>query len=384
MIRRADLIDVPERRSVSSEHFEFRAKGDTLRFTGYASVFDKGYDVHGGPAGGGWTEYVTRKAFDTTLRANPDVHLLINHDGLPLARTKSGTLRLAVDSTGLHSEADLDLRDPAVRSLAVKMERGDVDEMSFAFRVKAQTWSDDESQRYLNEVSLHKGDVSIVSFGANPYTSATLRSAFRAIANGELGERELAELRAMNEVGRAVAIIGGRRKEGQEDESRDLAPNIIVGNKSAFAQQIHDMALNSGANCDPTDADIVAGGGDDGELTPMRAMSPMATDSLEAGDAMDIGELPDSALAQAVHDLCVDAGADCANMTEPEDGPMYEPEQNSLKESTPDSRSPLSIADAEQLTLSKGNLSITDAARMLRPDDAPEPLSLEDAERIAS
>ena len=227
MINKADLIDSPERRSVPASQFEFRTgANNTLKFSGYASVFNRGYDVHGGANAGGWTEMVTRKAFDTTLKANPDVHLLINHDGLPLARTKSGTLRLGVDSEGLLSEADLDLRDHTVRSLAVKMERGDVDEMSFAFRVKRQEWNNDETERSLTEVSLHKGDVSIVSFGANPYTSATIRSAVERLAN--LKADELAELRAMSEdVDRAMDQLMAARKS--EDIPADEQARTLLG-----------------------------------------------------------------------------------------------------------------------------------------------------------
>jgi HK97 family phage prohead protease len=143
--------------------------------TGYASVFNSPYDVLGGPPFG-WREIVDPHAFDTTLSAKPDLHLLINHEGMPLARTKSGTLRLAADSTGLHVEAGLDPSDPDVQRLAPKMGRGDMDEMSFAFRTKRDEWSEDDSERRLLEVSLHKGDVSVVNFGANPATSAEMNS----------------------------------------------------------------------------------------------------------------------------------------------------------------------------------------------------------------
>jgi hypothetical protein len=57
------------------------------------------------------------------------------------------------------------------------MRRGDVDEMSFAFRVNEQEWSPDYSERTITEVNLHRGDVSIVTFGANPHTLALLRAA---------------------------------------------------------------------------------------------------------------------------------------------------------------------------------------------------------------
>jgi Escherichia/Staphylococcus phage prohead protease len=207
MISKTDLIDAPERRSVLGDTFEIRAAGTTLKLEGYASVFDKGYEVYGGPPNG-WTEFVNRGAFDRTLSEGPDLHLLINHEGLPLARTKSGTLQLSTDKTGLLVRADLDRRDPDVAGLEIKMGRGDLDEMSFAFRVKRQTWSDDETVRSLDEVSIHKGDVSIVNFGANPNTSVTLRRAVELLANGQWGDAELAELRAMSsEVDRAMAAL---------------------------------------------------------------------------------------------------------------------------------------------------------------------------------
>ncbi|MEU3281783.1 HK97 family phage prohead protease [Streptomyces antibioticus] len=181
MADRRDLIDVPERRAIQiNGGLELRADGGELTLTGYASVFESPYEVYGGPPYG-WTEIVDRKAFDTTLRAKPDLHLLINHAGMPLARTKSGTLQLAADTKGLHVEADLDADDPDVQRLRTKMRRGDMDEMSFGFRVKRQEWNEDYTERRLLEVSLHKGDVSVVNFGANPATSAEINSAAGAL-----------------------------------------------------------------------------------------------------------------------------------------------------------------------------------------------------------
>jgi HK97 family phage prohead protease len=149
----------------------------TLLFTGYASVTEEPYEMEDwlGP----YSEVVSRGAFGKTLAESPDVMFLINHGGTPLARTKPGTLRLAEDSTGLGVEADLDVRSHLVNDLRVAMERGDLDEMSFAFRVTRQQWSPDYDERRINEVSLKKGDVSVVNFGANPATAgATMRSAY--------------------------------------------------------------------------------------------------------------------------------------------------------------------------------------------------------------
>jgi HK97 family phage prohead protease len=192
MSKRDRLSGAPERRSVAVSEFEFREAGDSLALTGYASVFDEPYEVYGGPPSG-WLEIVDRRAFDKTLRSKPDVHLLINHEGMPLARTKSGTLRLSTDSKGLMVEADLDRRDPDVQRLETKMGRGDMDQMSFAFRVIRQEWNDDESERRMVEVSIDRGDVSVVNFGANPATSSSLRSLLSALED----ESVLAEARSI-------------------------------------------------------------------------------------------------------------------------------------------------------------------------------------------
>ncbi|MEV6720599.1 HK97 family phage prohead protease [Streptomyces xanthochromogenes] len=163
-----------ERRNMPFKGVELRAKpdgtgGDTLTFTGYACVTEQGYEMEDWL--GAYTEVVRQGAFTKTLSEGADVPFLVNHGGLTLARTKSGTLRLAEDGTGLHTEADLDPASPHVQALRSAMDRGDVDEMSFGFWVTRQQWSPDYDQRDIQEVRLHKGDVSVVNYGANPATA---------------------------------------------------------------------------------------------------------------------------------------------------------------------------------------------------------------------
>jgi HK97 family phage prohead protease len=196
----------PERRLITAP-FEWRAAGEgsnLLTLRGYASVFDVGYDLMGGPPFG-WTETVDAKAFDETLKQSPDLHLLINHEGMPLARTRSGTLVLATDTHGLQVEAKLDRRDPDVARLEVKMERGDMDEMSFAFRTRRDEWNDEQTERRLLEVDIHKGDVSVVNFGANPATQAELNSLLRGLEQGD--ERILAEVRQARAAGVDISKV---------------------------------------------------------------------------------------------------------------------------------------------------------------------------------
>lgn len=217
--------DAPERRAIAVADFEIRKDGDSLSLDGYASVFDAPYEMYGGPAVGGWTEVVDRKAFEVTLREKPDLHLLINHEGMPLARTKSGTLQLSTDSRGLRVKApNLDRRDPDVQRLEVKMDRGDMDEMSFAFRVKKDSFDEDEGERRLLEVSLHKGDVSVVNFGANPATSAKLRGLLKQLSGYDHADA-LAEARAMgeDELREAYRLLGTLLREVTPSEKRTMS-----------------------------------------------------------------------------------------------------------------------------------------------------------------
>jgi HK97 family phage prohead protease len=148
--------------------------GPALRLTGYSSRTGVGYQV------GDFTESIERGAFRRTLAANADVQLLVNHSGVPLARTKSSTMQLSEDEHGLLVEATLDPESPDVQSVARALARGDLDEMSFAFRVgdtpDAQSLNDDYTQRTIRDCDIHLGDLSIVNHGANPATSVGISS----------------------------------------------------------------------------------------------------------------------------------------------------------------------------------------------------------------
>jgi HK97 family phage prohead protease len=159
----------PTRRMITQGGLEVRADSDTVTVEGYASTFNQPYDM------GWYSETVAQGAFTRTLSAKPDVRFMINHEGLPLARTTSNTLDLSQDSTGLNMRSTLDASDPDVQRIVPKMQRGDLNEMSFAFGVVEQEWSPDFSQRTLREVSLAGGDVSVVTYPANPNAGISLR-----------------------------------------------------------------------------------------------------------------------------------------------------------------------------------------------------------------
>jgi HK97 family phage prohead protease len=171
-----------ERRTFTVRNIETRQESDgTMRLAGYAAVFnDSSVPLP-------FSERIAPGAFRKTLSETPDVRLLINHEGLPLARTKNNTLMLTEDGTGLYIDAILPDTTEA-RDLWTLVQRGDVDQMSFAFRVIRQSWNKERTERTLTEVSLADGDVSVVTYPAYPTTTVEARQrlalAMEAIKEG--------------------------------------------------------------------------------------------------------------------------------------------------------------------------------------------------------
>jgi HK97 family phage prohead protease len=175
--------------------------GTGVQVRGYATVYEVFYEMW--DAYGPYSERVRRGAGTKTLSENPLVQFLTNHAGLSMAYTRAGTLRLGEDSTGLEVIADLDHRRGDVNDLVLAIERGDVDEMSFAFTVPTgkSIWSADYDQRDITEYSLHRGDVGAVNFGANSST-------FIGMRGEDLDHMEEKAARAMYErLGRRLTVV---------------------------------------------------------------------------------------------------------------------------------------------------------------------------------
>lgn len=159
-----------ETRHVTVDDWEFREAGDGMSFTGYAAVFDSPSEPLP------FTEYIAPGAFARSLGARNNVRMLLNHNPeKPLASTRSKTLTLSEDSTGLLAQAVLP-GTTVGNDLAILMRSGIIDSMSFGFTVPrgGDSWSEDGSQRRLNAVRLH--EVSVVTFPAYPQTSASVRA----------------------------------------------------------------------------------------------------------------------------------------------------------------------------------------------------------------
>jgi HK97 family phage prohead protease len=160
----------------STARLEPRSNDDgTVSLAGYATTWETWYDVAGG-APYGWEETIARGSANKSLQARDVVHFLYDHEGMPMASNKGQTMTLTADEIGLLMEVpSLDVkRNVFAAALVSAIERGDVDEMSFAFRAIRQEWNDDYTQRRILELQLF--DVSGVGRPANPATIIGVRS----------------------------------------------------------------------------------------------------------------------------------------------------------------------------------------------------------------
>lgn len=147
---------------------ETEMRGNTL--SGHAATFKTYARI-----GGGW-EGIARTGFDQVLK--DDVPALINHDmNLVLARTSSGTLKLATDDSGLYFEAQLGQQTYA-RDLRESVQRGDISGCSFGFvpgQVEHRKAKDGHQLRMHTRMK-RLLDVSPVTYPAYEGTDVLLRT----------------------------------------------------------------------------------------------------------------------------------------------------------------------------------------------------------------
>lgn len=162
-----------------------RADGDDkpIGFKGHAALFNKRTWI--GSKRWGFWESIDTGAFTKTI-GEADVRMLFNHNpDLVLARNKAGTLRLAEDQIGLSTDADM---APTTygKDLAISLERGDVNQMSFAFEMITYTWTvAEDGEEWLRHQELALWDVSPVTYPAYTETDASLRMDILACARAQ-------------------------------------------------------------------------------------------------------------------------------------------------------------------------------------------------------
>jgi hypothetical protein len=232
------------------------ASGASLTVSGFASVTGVDYEMY--DIFGPYTESVSVNAFDVTLKNGVDCAFLINHEGLSLARTKSGTLQLSAIKnpatspvpgvTGLYFQAQLDPSNLFVQAMKSAVNRGDLDECSFAFRCTRSTWSPDYMHRSIDEVAMDRAsDVSLCNFGANEHTGGTVDLRARRLAQArafyEPRKPVLDEFEARLRIAK-VALAPPSRDPAHLAAARDMAYSSRVQAQLRAAKALRKASCN--------------------------------------------------------------------------------------------------------------------------------------------
>jgi HK97 family phage prohead protease len=207
-------------------------KGFTIR--GHAAVFNRrSHDL------GGFTELIAPGFFTRVLDADPDVHALWDHNTeRVLARTRNKTLELREDPIGLHNWMRVAPTTFAA-DLKLLMQRGDIDQQSFAFTVEKDKWEQDKESGEITRTLVEaKGlyDVTITAQGAYPQTGAQVVRSIRQVLDSD--HRVFAVEFDTNEHGSAIAEEENDT-EVRQDPDIDVAPDEGVEHR--------DVAPDEGA-----------------------------------------------------------------------------------------------------------------------------------------
>ena len=177
------INDKLEMRAFACEFRSATATDGKIKFTGHAAIFDTPQDM------GPFTEQIAKNAFTRAIKED-DVRALFNHDANHvLGRNVAATLRMSEDDKGLAVEIDAPDTQMA-RDLKISVDRGDINQMSFAFVPSKEEWAWDTEpvKRTIVEVRLY--DVSIVTYAAYPQTDVSARTFDTAKKEKELIEAE--------------------------------------------------------------------------------------------------------------------------------------------------------------------------------------------------
>ena len=195
--------DLSVRRSYTVSDFQTSTE-ERYNIQGHAAVFNQLVNI------GGWfNEIIERGAFDGCDFS--DVSLFVNHETnqIPLARSRisqsSSTMEVEVDDIGLFIRAHVDIEtNPEAKKLHSSINRGDLDGMSFMFRIKEQKWenldTDMPTRRILKIGKVY--EVSAVNYPAYDQTDISARDQ-SALA---LAKQTLEEARSIENPSQQIEI----------------------------------------------------------------------------------------------------------------------------------------------------------------------------------
>lgn len=262
---------IPEVRIYAAEELEIReadTEGNLVTITGAPIIYDKWYSVV--DRRGEFRERMLPGVAKDVIGG--DTRFLFNHDGLPLARTLSGTLVLDDGPAKLKIGATVDIRQHTANDLVIAVERGDVTDMSVGFLADGDKWNPARDERSVHHFK-SMPDVSAVTYPASPTTHLEIAQRMAQAAGVEPGAR----IRRLYADYRAGQVLSAANK------------GVVIDAVKA----LHGVLQSAGF--DPAELIEGAGPGDDvDEIT--NSPDGSSADAADGGDALPPGDAagPDS------------------------------------------------------------------------------------------
>lgn len=213
------------------------AAADGMKVGGYAAKFGtRSQNL------GGFTETIERAFFNKSAADGwPGVMARYNHDDdWLLGTTAGGTLRLAIDDTGLDYETDL----PSFRADVYELvQRGDVSRSSFMFYTFEDDWTlDDNGFPMRTLLSGQLVDVAPVNTPAYQDTSAGLRSLSESRG---VDVSEVARLAAAGELARIIpapaTVVDLGARTAPEPTTNPATPAQVPATPSSRVEKLRQL-----------------------------------------------------------------------------------------------------------------------------------------------
>ena len=171
----------------------------------------------------GFRELITPEAVEGVFEKS-DVFMVYNHDRsrgfLARAKNGNGSLRIDVRDDGVYFNFEA-LHDDLSNYVYERLQRGDLDEMSFAFTVAQDTWTkgaDGVYDRVINRFD-HIYDLSVVDASYYGISNAVKCARFAEVLEEEKAEneRKLAELEAEEQAKRDI----DEQRQAEEEAAKE-------------------------------------------------------------------------------------------------------------------------------------------------------------------
>lgn len=213
--------------AVETRQMEVRAAEESagqMVLEGYAVKFNETTDL------GIFKERIDPRAFEG--RMEDDVRYLLNHKGMPMARTANGTLKLEIREHGLWTRAVLNDTQQS-RDVYAAVKRGDISSMSFAFTVAEDQHDPQMNLRTVTRVGKIY-DVSPVSFPAYPTTTVQARA---AAAQTSLAKTEAAPTETETRAEEPKPTPAPQTRNSNTQHTAPMNLNDLKGQRAAYYEE---------------------------------------------------------------------------------------------------------------------------------------------------